>query len=129
MSEKQYTIEELSEQSGFTRRTIRYYIQEGLLEAPAGRGRGGFYNDSHLTKLRYIKSLQEKGLSLTAIMEYQAVAETPSDTFSRQVWVKCQVIPGLELNVRRDLEQKESKKINEIIRIARALLEENKGNG
>jgi DNA-binding transcriptional MerR regulator len=129
MGEKQYTIEELSEQSGFTRRTIRYYIQEGLLEAPAGRGRGGFYNDSHLTRLRYIKSLQEKGLSLTAIMEYQAVAETTSDTFSRQVWVKCQVIPGLELNVRRDLEQKESRKINEIIRIARALLEENKENG
>ncbi|MCK4823506.1 MerR family transcriptional regulator, partial [bacterium] len=30
------------------RRTIRYYIQEGLLEPPAGRGRGGFYYDSHL---------------------------------------------------------------------------------
>jgi hypothetical protein len=117
MDVKQYTIEELGELTGFTRRTIRFYVQEGLLEPPAGRGRGGFYYDSHLETLRHIKSLQERDLSLAEPVNYP-----------REVWVKYAVTPGLEINVRRDLEQLESKKIFEIIKIARALLEEKSGN-
>jgi DNA-binding transcriptional MerR regulator len=127
MDNKQYNIEELSELSGFTRRTIRYYIQGGLLEPPAGRGRGGFYYDSHLEKLLYIKSLQEKGLSLAAISKSLKPGETETVDYSREVWVKYEVTPGLELNIRRDLEQLENKKIHEIISIARALLEEKNG--
>jgi DNA-binding transcriptional MerR regulator len=61
MNEKLYTIKQLSELTGYSRRTIRYYIQQGLLEPPAGRGRGGFYNDSHLLKLKEIRAQQEKG--------------------------------------------------------------------
>ena len=67
---KKYTIEQLSELTGYSRRTIRYYIEEGLLDSPAGRGKGGFYFDSHLNKLGIIKKLQEKGMSLSAIAAY-----------------------------------------------------------
>lgn len=123
MDEKQYSIEQLSELSGFTRRTIRYYIQEGLLEAPAGRGRGGFYYDSHLQKLRQIKSFQERGLGLDAILELLKSGEVQPISFEREVWVRHTITPGFEINIRRDLEQQENKKIAEIIKIARALLE------
>lgn len=123
MDSKRYTIEELSELTGFTRRTIRYYVQESLLEPPAGRGRGGFYYDTHLNKLLYIKSLQERGLSLAAIMELLKGGKTESVTYVRDIWVRYEVAPGLDISIRRDLEQKESKKIFEIIKIARALLE------
>jgi DNA-binding transcriptional MerR regulator len=126
MEDKQYTIDQLSEFTGFTRRTIRYYIQEGLLGPPAGRGRGGFYYDSHLQKLMQIKYLQERGLGLTAIMELLKAGEPEPVSYPREVWVKYQVIPGLEISVRRDLEQQENKKITEIIKIARALFEEKK---
>jgi DNA-binding transcriptional MerR regulator len=128
MEGKPYSIEELSELTGFTRRTIRYYIHEGLLEPPAGRGRGGFYYDSHLETLMYIKSLQERGLSLAAILKLLKKGETESVNYPREVWVKYAVTPGLEIHVRRDLEQQESKKIFEIIKIAKALLEEKNGN-
>ncbi len=128
MESKQYTIEELSELTGFTRRTIRYYIQEGLLEPPAGRGRGGFYYDSHLEKLLYIKSMQERGLSLAAINTLLKTSKTESVNFSREVWVKYEVATGIEINIRRDLELQESRKIQEIINIARALLKEKDGN-
>jgi DNA-binding transcriptional MerR regulator len=126
MEEKQYTIDQLSELTGFTRRTIRYYIQEGLLEPPAGRGRGGFYFDSHLQTLLQIKSLQERGLGLTAIMGLLKIDETEPISNIREVWIKYQVIPGCEISIRRDLEQQENKKITEIIKIARALFEEKK---
>ena len=65
-----YTIDELSELTGFSRRTIRYYIHEGLLEPPAGRGRVGFYFDSHLGQLQLIKQLREKEMSLSSIAKY-----------------------------------------------------------
>lgn len=122
-----YTIEELSELTGFSRRTIRYYIQENIIEAPAGRGRGGFYFDSHLSKLRKIKELQEKGLNLDSISKVLHGQEPelrvcegglPFKENPRQPWVRYQIADGIELNIRRDIEEKDFKKINEILRIA-----------
>ena len=124
MEEKRYSIEELSEQSGYSTRTIRYYIQEGILEPPPGRGRGGFYFDSHLQRLLDIKSFQEKGLKLAAIQEILKKGEKPEVTHEREIWVKYPIKPGIEIHVGRELEDKERKKISEIIQIARLLLEE-----
>ena len=128
MERKTYTIEELGELTGYTRRTIRYYVQQGLIDPPAGRGRGGFYYDSHMEKLLYIKSMQERGLSLAAINNLLKTGDAESVNFSRGVWVKYEVAPGFEINIRRDLEQQSSHKIQEIIKISRALLKEEDGN-
>jgi DNA-binding transcriptional MerR regulator len=128
MSEKRYTIEDLQELTGYSRRTIRYYIQEGLLESPAGRGRGGFYFDSHLERLSQIKALQGKGLKLSDIFEVldkrgeaEPILARPVKP-ARQVWIKYPFEPGIEIHVSRDLEEKERKKVAEIIRIAGAIL-------
>ena len=124
MDSKSYTIEELAEMTGLNRRTIRFYVQEGLLEPPAGRGRGGFYYDSHLERLRQIKHLQEKGLSLAAIKGLpEHTAELP-EAEQRDVWIRYRVVPGFEINVTRELEEKERRKIAEMLRIARSLLKE-----
>jgi len=128
MNEKKYTIEELCELTGFTRRTIRYYVQEGLIEPPAGRGRGGFYFDSHLNKLRLIKSCQEKGMNLSAISEYLKGGEVKKAEYQRDIWVKYEILPGLEINVRRDIEEREGKKIFEIVRIAKSIIKEGKND-
>ena len=88
METKQYTIEDLCELTGFSRRTIRYYVQEGLIDPPAGRGRGGFYFDSHLDKLRKIKTLQDKGLRLSAILpvlKRREMPEMPEEIIARHV--------------------------------------------
>ncbi len=39
METKKYTIEELCDLTGYSRRTIRYYVQSGIIDPPAGRGR------------------------------------------------------------------------------------------
>ena len=123
MEEKQYTIEDLCELTGYTRRTIRYYIQEGLLDPPAGRGRGGFYFDSHLKRLLEIKSLQDKGLKLVAILEVLKKGKEPELLNLRELWIKYPIDQGIEIHISRDLEEKERKKITEIIRVARSILE------
>jgi len=67
MTQGQYLIDELCRLSGFPRRTVRYYVQEGLVDPPAARGRGGFYSDVQRRQLARIKELQEQGYRLEAI--------------------------------------------------------------
>lgn len=124
MDAKKYTIDDLCELTGYSRRTIRYYIQEGLLEPPAGRGRGGYYYDSHLAQLVQIRSLQEMGMSLVSITEFLKAGKRTETSYSRDVWAKYEIAPGVEINVRRDLEEIAGKKVLEIVKIAKSILKE-----
>jgi len=121
MQTGKYTIEELAERSGFTRRTIRYYVQEGLIDPPAGRGRGGFYYDSHLQRLLQIKAYQEQGLGILAMLSLLSNAPPEEPMPSREVIIRYEIVPGIELNVSRDREVSHQKKVMEIIRIAKAI--------
>src|SRR5690242_17633316 len=60
-------LDELAERAGVSARTIRYYIQRGLLQAPAFRGADTAYGEEHLSALRAIKKLQEAYWPLDAI--------------------------------------------------------------
>jgi DNA-binding transcriptional MerR regulator len=62
-----WTLAGLAAESGVPARTIRFYIARGLLAAPAIAGRGAFYGQEHLERLREIRGLQAKGLSLAQI--------------------------------------------------------------
>lgn len=53
-------IDDLAHHAGVPSRTIRYYTQQELLPPPNLRGRVGFYDETHLERLRLIKELQEK---------------------------------------------------------------------
>jgi DNA-binding transcriptional MerR regulator len=58
------SIEELAEQVDISVRTVRYYITEGLLPGPEGRGKGAIYGEEHLLKLRLIRLLSQKHMPL-----------------------------------------------------------------
>lgn len=62
-----YSLEELVRASRLPVDTIRYYQTLGLLEPPEREGRRAAYDDGHLDRLRLIRSLSRKGLSLKAI--------------------------------------------------------------
>src|SRR6266849_5215767 len=65
--ERCYGIKELAELGGVTRRTVRYYVQRGLLPTPLGTGRGPHYTAAHLERLIHIRTLQETGVPLAEI--------------------------------------------------------------
>ena len=58
---------ELCEQTGVTARTVRYYIQQGLLASPGQMGPGAKYTQSHLARLLLIRKLQQEHLPLAEI--------------------------------------------------------------
>ncbi len=65
--ERQYTLQELATAAGVSIRTIRYYIGEGLLPAPAGAGPQSHYTQSHLNRLYAIGLLKDRYLPLKEI--------------------------------------------------------------
>ncbi|HOC18296.1 MAG TPA: MerR family transcriptional regulator [Vicinamibacterales bacterium] len=62
-----YSIGELAVAAGVSRRTVRFYVQRGLLPAPEGLGRGARYTDAHLARLLQIKGWQEQGVPLEEV--------------------------------------------------------------
>lgn len=60
-------LDELANRAGVSPRTIRYYIQRGLLAAPEFKGPDTAYDDRHLLALRAIKRLQDDHWPLDAI--------------------------------------------------------------
>lgn len=62
-----YTIDELSELTGLSRRTIRRYIHERIVEHPHGVTSNARYGPEHLQKFLEIKRLSDQGLTLKQI--------------------------------------------------------------
>lgn len=90
MGTEQWDLNELADAAGVTPRTVRYYVQQGLLPAPAGRGPGAHYERDHLDRLRLIKRLQRQHFPLAEIRRRlealdddgvrRALQETPEPT-------------------------------------------------
>jgi DNA-binding transcriptional MerR regulator len=57
--DESFTLTELAEKSEVEARTIRSYIERGLLPNADSRGRGAGYTPEHLTRLRLIKSIKK----------------------------------------------------------------------
>src|SRR5262245_8808285 len=102
-----YAIEELATLGGVSRRTVRYYVQEGLIPPPLGLGRGNHYTPEHLEQLLRVKALQENGRTLVEIRRVlgqvsnrSSVAESKREELPpRSLWRRITVMPGVELHL------------------------------
>ncbi len=63
----EYRLDDLARQAGVASTTVRLYQTKGLLAPPRLEGRTGWYDDSHLSRLRLIARLQGEGYSLAGI--------------------------------------------------------------
>jgi len=105
-----YNIEYLVKETGISRRTIRYYIQRGLLPPPLGSRRGSYYTEEHLTRLKLIHELSQQGTPLIQIKNL--IEEKPDRHLALPVAQPRQQRPrfervnlphGLELNIPQHL--------------------------
>lgn len=75
----EFSIDALAHQTGVTVRNIRAYQDRGLLPPPERRGRRGIYNDAHVSRLRIINRLLERGYTLSNIDELIKSWESGND--------------------------------------------------
>jgi DNA-binding transcriptional MerR regulator len=64
MEKQKYSIGELAELAGVSRRTVRFYVQSRLIPAPEGAGRGSYYTGRHLERILLIRAGQARSTSL-----------------------------------------------------------------
>jgi DNA-binding transcriptional MerR regulator len=64
---KFYRLNELTDATGVTSRTIRFYIAEGLLPPPQGAGPAAVYTAAHRDRLQLIGRLKDQYLPLREI--------------------------------------------------------------
>jgi DNA-binding transcriptional MerR regulator len=139
-----YAIGDLADLAGVSRRTVRYYVQEGLLPAPLGLGRGSHYGPAHLEQLLKVKAMQEAGRTLDEIKQALSgkggANNLPSRSSHRQwerakagdqaaesgglpersVWRRIGVAPGVELHVSAGVRLPSPGKLNELAAWCRA---------
>lgn len=72
------TIDELAREAGTTTRNVRAYQTRGVLDPPQIIGRIGYYTDEHLTRLKLISRLQQRGFGLQAINDLLSAHDTGS---------------------------------------------------
>ena len=67
--DEEFTIQELCDRTGFPRRTIHFYTQQGIIPPPVGSGLGARYQSEHLLKLKLIPVFRKQGLRLDDIRQ------------------------------------------------------------
>jgi Predicted transcriptional regulators len=104
MSAKSFSLDELCQLTDYPKRTVRYYIQLGLVSRPIGETRKARYTSEHLTQLLKIKELSAAGVSLERIREVLSGEDPPVPPRQRRpgaIEVRSQVYvaPGLEIQI------------------------------
>ena len=67
VDEQSLLIGELAEHAGVSVRTIRYYIEEGLLPSPRVQGKYTVYDDEYIARIQLIRFLKDSYLPLREI--------------------------------------------------------------
>ena len=75
----EYRIDDLARLAGTTTRNIRVYRDRGLLHPPLRVGRLALFNDTHLTRLRLITSLLDRGYNIAHVHEMLSAWEQGKD--------------------------------------------------
>ncbi len=97
-----YTLTELCLQAELPARTVRYYVQLGLVDRPEGETRAARYGTRHLEQLLQIRRWTAAGLSLERIRDIlhgEAPPQVPAQPQVGQLSVRSHVVlgQGLEL--------------------------------
>ena len=102
IDKRTFSIEELADLAGTTRRAVRFYVQSGLLPPPEGTARGAYYTQAHLQKMLNIRAWQDEGLTLEGIRNRFAANTDSPELRPRspiEVWTRLNLADGVELHL------------------------------
>jgi DNA-binding transcriptional MerR regulator len=104
MTEKTFNLDDLCALTNISKRTVRYYIQIGLLERPHGETRAAYYTGKHLEQLLQLKKWSDAGISLERIRELFAGGEVPVPPRLKKpgtIEVRSHILvkPGIEIQI------------------------------
>ena len=74
-----YRVEQLAAACDVSVDTIRYYQARGLVPPPTREGRVAWYDERHADRIREVRTLRGKGLTLAAIERVLADGGDPAD--------------------------------------------------
>lgn len=104
--ETRHSLEDLARLTDMPVRTIRYYIQEGLVARPFGEKRAAYYTARHLEQILTIRKWQAAGLSLERIRELLSEPgegllppPRPRGPGTVEVWSHVVIADGLEITL------------------------------
>ena len=133
---EKYTFNELCTLTEQPIRTVRFYIQKGLVSPPEGSRKGAYYTQKHLDELLAIRKWQRAGLSLERIREllFEGTTEPgqvppprgrrPGDL---EVWSKLYVREGLEIHLEPKMAGMTPEQVREFSRRVMAMANELSG--
>ncbi len=103
-SPSEHTLSELCVLADLPVRTVRYYVQTGLVGRPAGETRAARYGARHLEQLLLVKKWTAAGLSLERVRELLQGGETNLPMPRRrpgsvEVRSHLQVAEGIEISI------------------------------
>ena len=106
--ESNFTLDQLCGLVDLSKRTVRYYMQLGLVDRPIGETRAAYYTEQHTRQLLKVKELANSGVSLERIREVLSGKEPPVAPRARQtgsirVLSQVYIAPGIELQIDPDL--------------------------
>jgi DNA-binding transcriptional MerR regulator len=120
------SLDQLASLTGLTARTVRYYLQQGLMSKPEGAKRGAYYLPRHVEQLLLVRRWTEAGLSLDRIKEL--VSGAPMDPPPRtvrpgtvEVWSRVTLVDGLELHIEPGRAELSPEQSRELVRRVTAL--------
>jgi DNA-binding transcriptional MerR regulator len=74
-----YRVEQLAAACDVSVDTVRYYQTRGLVPPPAREGRVAWYDDRHAERIREVRELRRRGLTLAAIERVLGDGLDPAD--------------------------------------------------
>jgi DNA-binding transcriptional MerR regulator len=74
-----YRVEQLAAACDVSVDTIRYYQSRGLVTPPTREGRVAWYDDRHAERIRHVRALRGRGLTLAAIERVLGDGTDPAD--------------------------------------------------
>lgn len=124
-----YALSELCALVDLPIRTVRYYVQIGLVDRPVGETRAARYGSRHVEQLLLIKKWSAAGVSLERIGdllsgESPPVAPRAAKAGAIEVWSHLTVADGIEVAIEPTRANLSPEEIRTFLRAVMALFEE-----